>query len=784
MSFPIYDKFFSILRSIGLQALALCMLFCASAWAGEQKTLSTPPEDVPWTLFSDKMVSLDDGVIVEASGNVLIQHGKDYLKADFARYYTTTDWIFLKGHVEVRMDRDMLSAQEAEFDIKSQTGWLKEGSVFIAGPHMYVAGEKVDKITGSRYLFRNAKVTACDGDNPAWSLSVKTADVEIDGYARLSHSRLNILDVPVADAPYMLLPVKTTRQSGLLLPDMGYSSTHGVFWSQPYYQVIDDSRDLTFYGTYMARQGFMPGLEYRAHTRDGDKTWLGLDFIHDRHTFLSESGDRINPRDERILDQKERFWLRGMGDGYIGDSGWRYRYDLDYVSDQNFLREFRHMKSGFNNSRDSLYDMFGRDIQEADHNRISRGFVYREWDRFMLSAGIWYEELPYLGHGNAPHSSDTTVQRIPVSAYLYKGSVWGDLPLEVQAEVSSTYEYRERGVRGLRTEVHPELSLPVPLPGATLLLNGGFRQTWYNASHEHIGDGSRYARGEGRHDRFLPEASVTAFTQLSRTWQMPERRLEETEDNVGSYAWTGVMHRIQPRLSYGWIPDEDQTENPFFEDADRIRPSEIVRLSVANILTAKKSMLKKGKDGSYEHVDSFFDPIRWEIATGYDLEEARRTKFRHQYDRKPLLDTYSYLQFDALDWLSFWDKMYISAYGDGLTRHEIGTTLKHKRWGSWSLSYMKRNEFYNYREEMKRDTLDDMKLATNQKLLTNTFRFTPVSNINIQYQVKHNLITGRTYESDFILGYYHQCFHLIGQIKSKGRDESYRLILEIPGLNF
>ena len=119
----------------------VCLLFLALPSSAEegQKSLTTGG-DAPWTLNADSVVSLDDGVIVEASGNVLLQRGEDYLKADFARYYTTTNWIFIQGNVEARMGRDMLNAAEAEFDLTSRTGWLKDGSIFIAGPHMYVTG--------------------------------------------------------------------------------------------------------------------------------------------------------------------------------------------------------------------------------------------------------------------------------------------------------------------------------------------------------------------------------------------------------------------------------------------------------------------------------------------------------------------------------------------------------------------------------------------------------------------------------------------------------------------
>ena len=784
--------FFSIVFSSAFRravAAVCCVLICLCSMPMEasagfldmQKSMNTKGE-APWTLKSDKLVSIDDGVIMEASGGVLLQRGDDYMKADFARYYTATNWIFVQGNVEVRMGRDLLNAEEAEFDLNARTGWLKNGSIFMAGPHMYVSGSQVDKLFGDRYAFKNAKITLCDGERPAWSVSAKNAEVEIDGYATLHHTTLNILDVPVMDAPFMMLPAKTSRQSGLLFPDMGYSSLVGGFYSQPYFHVIDDSRDLTFYATYMGRSGFMPGIEYRAHTRKEDKTWLAFDFLSDRHTFRTEGGDRVNASDGKVNTNEERFWLRGMGEGYVGDSQWRYRYNLDYVSDQNYLREFRSMMNGFSKSRDALYEMFGRDIAEVDENRVSEGFLYREWDKFMVTAGFRYEELPHLGHGNDKHRNDTTVQSIPLNAYLFRTRVVDALPLEIQGAVSATYAYRNAGVRGMRTEIHPELSLPVNLPGMSLILNGGLRQTWYNSTHYHKLTTDKATRGGGTKDRFIPEASVTAFTQFSRVWQMPERALEATEENLGESRWVGLTHRVQPRVIYGWVPDRDQSENPIFDAMDRIKPSQQVQFSVLNIFTTKKSTVKKDKNG-YSLSESFSDPIRWELATGYDLEEAERSKYRDEFDRKPVMDTYSYLQISPLDWFALSNKMYISMYGDGVTRTDTGVTFFNERWGSWSISYDVRNKHYNYREEMKRDKRSDINFTSTRRLLTNTLKLKLTSKLDLYFRTEDDVFNGHNLAWESVLGYRHQCFHILGALERDGRDTAFRVYLQFPGFN-
>ena len=100
------------------------------------------------------------------------------------------------------------------------------------------------------------------------------------------------------------------------------------------------------------------------------------------------------------------------------------------------------------------------------------------------------------------------------------------------------------------------------------------------------------------------------------------------------------------------------------------------------------------------------------------------------------------------------------------------------------MSYSTRNKYYNYLDEMKRDNLSDMDFTTPQRLLVNTITFRPLDKISLYYRTEDNIDTGRNYERRFVIGYYHQCFHILGSIHSKARDNSYRLILELPGLNF
>lgn len=761
--------------------------------AAESKSMESSG-DLPWRITADKLVSLNNGVIVEASGNVVLERGDDSLYADFARYFTTTDWVFVRGNVIVRMGRDELKASEAEFDLNSSTGWLKNGSVFMAGPHIYFAGEHVVKHWGDRYTFENAKVTACDGPVPAWSVAAQEAVVEIDGYATLSHSTFQVKDQGLIYTPYMVLPAKTTRQSGLLKPDYGYSSRDGALVTIPWFWAIDKSRDLTFYATWMERRGFMPSVEYRSHSTDRDKTWLALDFLADNIIIHRDGSHPSDIRDGKKRTNKNRYWLRGMSQGQLGHSPWFYKYDLDYVSDQNFLREFQQRMTGFDATYDSLADFFSRDLQTEAKNRVTQGYIYRDWERFRLSFGARYEEDPSLGHGNAPHSTDTLVQQIPsFNAYLYKGRIVPTLPLEVETQLDSSYMYRAKGTHGLRTELHPRFSLPVDIKYASLLASAGVRQTFYSngspkKNRPPNDELPRWDRGGGEY-RTIPDFGLVAFTQASRVWQLPHNTLEATPDNAGQSRWTAVRHMLQPRLEYSWIPNVDQKENPYYLEDDRLLPTNRVMLTLDNIFTVRRESVVTAQNPDSQEsalaslVPSYFDLARLRLATGYDLGEATRTRHLEKYPRRPLMDAMADLSVSPARWLSLSNKVYVSPHSGAVTRSDQHLTLRNERWGSWRVGYSSRNWQYDYARKVQRDSLWDIDFEKPLRLLTNSVDFHLFPRWSVHYYNSHNLRSGETYEQRLGLVYAHQCFNLIGQYIHKGREESYRFSIELLGFN-
>ena len=743
-------------------------------------------DELPWKIYADSLVSVNDGVVIEGRGNVLLVRGDDYLKADFARLYTNTEWILLQGNVYAKLGTDEVEAKEAEFDLTNSTGWLKDAKLFLAGPHMYFKSDEIYKKGESRYSLLKATATTCDGSVPLWKIEAKEADLEVDSYAHFFDVIFNIKDKGVAYVPYFVAPTKTTRQSGLLLPNYGYSSTQGFYYTQPYFHVIDQSRDLTVYGTVLTEKGFMPSLEYRSHTKENEKLWAMIDFLYDDTRVLSEGQDSVDQTDGKIRPNRTRYWLRAMGSGDIFESRWNYKYNLDYVSDQNFIREFSNRMTGFDYTRDNSYSMFGRNFAEADENRVTQGFAYRNYEKFYLTAGMKYTQDPNFGHGNLSHKYDTTVQHLPeFGLYWNRDKIVENFPLEWNMQANMGYYYRRFGTKGAKAELYPEVAYPVSLGFVRGEVAGRARGTAYTGISgkdtsllNDLGSGEQ----QGSDTRFIPEFRSSFYAQADRIWQF-EQENAPVQENVGKREMVALKHTVQPRIAYEWIEHVDQEGNPFFTIEDRLQGKNDLIVRLDNILTAKYSSVVRQKDGIGNNY-SYRDFINLSVSTGFDFKEDSREKHVEVYERRPWHDLRTRLDFKPLKWINFHGDAYYSFYDGKLNRVDVGSTLFHNTYGSFRTSYSQREPNYNYRRFVIYDNVNDIVPSGKINVITNTLSLKASPELSLYIMERTNLDTGKSYERVAGVGYKHQCLYLYGEYTKDQIEERFSLNIEFLGLGF
>lgn len=804
----LYNFFLSFILNIFIYSIIIPFLFIVFSPLqalsignlSETTQKDTKESQTTWNLEADKLTTLSNNTIIEAEGNIILTKGSDIFKADFARYYQKTEWLFLKKNVVIKIGEDEINADEAEFNLNTKTGWINNGSMFISSSHIYLSGSRIIKHYGDYYTFNHVKITTCDGPNPAWSISAKKAIVEIDGYAQLYDSTFSIKDIDVMYSPIFTLPAKQTRQSGFLNPSYGLSQQRGVYYTQPYFLNIDQSSDLTFYAGLMTKVGPLGSIKYRSHKFTNQKTWFAATGIHDRENIVTPGKDPVYPSSQLVRNNYQRYWVRGMADGFIGNSTWRYISNLDYVSDQDYLREFDQDLTGFSRSRNEMFQMFGRDIQEDDQNRLNSLLIRKDWQRIGLVGNIRYEQDPKLGHGNRPVSKSELTQRIPqVDMFLYQGKLFQPFLLEGAAHLQSAYMYRAKGTRGWRTEFYPKLTLPVDLKYGSVITTVGLCETYYQTDlKSHTSPVAPYVpitktpRQTGQH-RSLVNLTIESSTQAHRVWHLKNKNsIKIHPENVGRTFCTALRHTIQPRISYNFIPREGQEKNPFYILGDRILPKNDLTYSITNILTKKLTTVsvndknkEDDKNVTPTLITSYHDLLFYKLAAGYDFEEERRKQYVKKYPRRPIKDIYSELELYVLSWLTYSGKTFISSYNANVTRHDHYITLKTGML-SWKTGLSFRDQYYNYRENLQYRDENNIIMSSRLRLLQNSFSIQPTQNIRITLEDFRNLreggAFGKTNSQLAEITYLAQCYRIIGRYRYDGYDRSYTILIEVPGL--
>ena len=84
-----------------------------------------------------------------------------------------------------------------------------------------MSGAEIAKTGAQTYRFEKGRFTTCrcaDGERDPWEIKADSAELEIGGYGTARNTTFEVLGVPVVWLPWMIYPLKTERQTGLLFP--------------------------------------------------------------------------------------------------------------------------------------------------------------------------------------------------------------------------------------------------------------------------------------------------------------------------------------------------------------------------------------------------------------------------------------------------------------------------------------------------------------------------------------------------------------------------------------
>ena len=525
----------------GRQLLACIVWFflLGVPWVVAQESLfsgGSPSEKAPWDIEALELNYDQDTNTYTAIGEVVIKKGDRVLKSDYARLDRNTMIAEARGKVEYTSGGDELRGDQLTIDLKKQTGEVEKGRLFLKKNNYHVTGSRIWKTGESSYRILDGTVTSCDGDDPPWIIKAKDFDVTVEGYGKLHQASLRARNIPVLYTPYLIFPAKTKRQSGLLLPEPGYSNPNGLTLNVPFFWAINDNLDATFYQYFMSKRGYMQGAEFRYVSGPNSKGAVMADYLF--KDLLSEEefkAGQIN------APYNERYWFRGKANQDL-PKGYVLKVDLDWVSDRDYLNQFRGAANGLDRNRPYFLSEFGRDLDDQTVlDRRNTVIVTRSLGNYNFTGGFQYfQELD---------NTDDALNQLP---YFRYDSIKYELGKNFFFQWNSNYNYywRKNLDRGQFLELSPTLSYPYKFQNVlNTETSVGVNQAFFQVENK----SSNAVEDWGA--RTVPSLKLDLSTDIQRVFDVSDKSLRK------------IKHSIRPQVVYDFIPEvTNYNTSRFFAD--------------------------------------------------------------------------------------------------------------------------------------------------------------------------------------------------------------------------
>jgi LPS-assembly protein len=318
------------LQSANAQNIQASQIFDeSSAPSGEEQLL----------LESDQLTFDNDRSVVVATGNVQIAFGESTLVADRVEYNQQSGRLIASGNVEIlEPNGNRIFAEEIDITDDFRDGFIS--ALNIATPdNTRIAAESAERRDGEVTTFNNGVYTACKAckDNPQkppfWS--IRAAKVVINEATRTidyEEPTFEFFGKPVFKlAHFSHADPAIKRKSGFLIPRIRDNEELGISYRQGYFFNLAPNYDLTVYGTYYSRQGFLGEAEWRHRTENGEYSisYAGID-QQEPEAFRSNNLD-ATVDDRHALITKGRFDI---------NSRWKVGWDALFQTDANFARTY------------------------------------------------------------------------------------------------------------------------------------------------------------------------------------------------------------------------------------------------------------------------------------------------------------------------------------------------------------------------------------------------------------------------------------------------------------
>jgi len=508
-----------------------------------------------------------DGPIYHLRGDVEIRYRTYILHADQITYHADTGDSELEGHVVLNGGPydEHVEASHGTYNIRTETGTFysvigtvgfrmrKSRYVLTTSNPFAFTGKVVEKHGPDHYLVRQGTVTTCELPRPKWQFNARRISVDVDGTAKIYNSDFRLMGMPVFYFPFVTHPVqKQQRQSGLLIPSIGNSSTKGTIAGESVYWAFNRSMDATMGAEYYSKRGWAQRGEFRARPSDSSYVFFNYTGVVDRGIGTQDQGGE----DAHFLAERSLGTFRGVA-------------NIDYLSSFVF--------------RIAFTDVYTQAIDSEVRSQI---FLSNTTNGFHLNAlAERYQNFEICDPRTDP-TGCTAITQTELVRILHTPSFFlsgeerqlGHTPLYWSFE--SSVEGLQRREIGFRTapmvgrfDLAPSLVMPVQWKGWSFRPALTLRDTLYT---QQVNPADSTSAADNVLNRKSLETSVELRPPaLSRVFDRP---------------WLGRKwkHVIEPRMRYDYVTGVTNFSNTLrFDAADVLTDTNEVEYSLVNRLYAK-----------------------------------------------------------------------------------------------------------------------------------------------------------------------------------------------------
>ncbi|HXM41664.1 MAG TPA: LPS assembly protein LptD [Bryobacteraceae bacterium] len=537
-------------------------------------------ENVNMLFRADEIDFNEDTGDVQARGNLYFEQFErnEKIWADHVDYNTKTEagkFYDVRGTTSPRID-------------------TRPGMLTSLNPY-YFQGKWAERVDG-HYILYDGFLTNCRIPNPWWRLKGPRFNVVPQESARAYRAVFLLRKFPLFYTPFFYKSLeKVPRRTGLLMPNIGHSSTRGFMLGVGAFWAINRSYDATYHVQDYTARGYAHHLELRGKPTDKADFDAILFGVQDRGLQQPNGAPPIK-------QGGYTFSVAGKAD--LGD-GWTARGFINYLSSYTFRQAF---SDSFN---------------EAVFSEVSSvAFLNKDWSTYTFDTVVERkqdfttleitETNPTTGKQNQDLNS-VVIKKLPELDLSSRDHQVENLPLWYSFDSSA----------GLLSRSEPDFYCPgvepgqqgtvtfCPTPGIgsptllgrydTNLLDSRMDFAPQITSVLHLGDfhlvpsftvnETFYGETQGPYEdgflRVLPQDYIRSAREFKMDLVAPSFA---RVFNRKSWLGDKLKHVIEPRATYEYVGGIGQEFNKIvrFDETDLLSNTNQVTFSLANRLYAKR----------------------------------------------------------------------------------------------------------------------------------------------------------------------------------------------------